>query len=281
MLRLRRVGFLSMLLAGAITGCQQNGDPASLHVFSTGFGDAGVLESLGPVTRPENLTIVPDPDDPTNRALRIGVVANDHYGGSFHVRFNDHFGAEPNRAYFRYRLRLDSSWNPGHSGKLPGFGGVYSRAGWGGRPSDGFNGWSARGMFGRLNTDGHTPVGSYVYHADMASTGQRYGNSEWWDVLLERERWHVIEQEIRLETVDATGGRGDGWIRAWVDGELVFDRPGLHVRDTDQLRIESVWVNVYYGGKTPAPAGMSLLIDDLWIGLSRPDAAPREGWGFD
>ncbi len=126
-------------------------------------------------------------------------------------------------------------------------------------------------MFGRLDESGRTPIGSYIYHADMVSNEQKYGNSEWCDALLERERWCEIEQEIQLESVGENGGQADGWIRAWVDGELVFDRQNLHVRDTDALRIESVWINIYYGGKTPAPKDMSLMIDDLWIGFRRPN----------
>ena len=78
------------------------------------------------------------------------------------------------------------------------------------------------------------------------------------------------KQEIELETVDDTGGRADGRIQAWVDGRQVFDRRELHVRDTDALRIETVWLNVYHGGKTPSPDDMHLLIDDVWIGRTRP-----------
>jgi hypothetical protein len=266
------LGLTTVLLLG---GCQATNDADPLRIFSTSFDDVIALESLSSVRRVENLTIVPDPVDPANHALRIAVAEGDHYGASFHIPLAAHMGSEPTRISMRYRLWLDSSWAATSSGKLPGFSGTYARGGWGGRPSDGVNGWSARGMFGPLDASGRTPIGSYIYHADMVANGQQYGNSELWTIRLERERWYVIEQEIQLDTVDATGGRGDGWLRAWVDGQLVFDRRNLHVRDTEDLRIESVWVNVYYGGKTPAPSPMSLLIDDLWVGISRPDAASR------
>ncbi len=261
---------LFIMLSYAQTGCQERRDVTSHSIFSMDFGDAEPLTALDRVNRMENVTIVLDPIDRTNAVLRVDVNEGDHYGGSLHVDLKKHLGTEPIHLYFRYRIWIHSSWSTSTGGKLPGFNGTYSRAGWGGRPSDGHNGWSARGMFGGVDASGRIPVGSYIYHADMVEDGQEYGNSEWWDVSLERERWYTIEQEIQLEAVDDDGGRADGWIRAWVDGELVFDRHGLHVRDTEDLRIESVWLNVYHGGKTPAPTSMYLLIDDLWIGLSKP-----------
>lgn len=254
----------------AQSGCQARHDATSAPIFAMDFSETEPLSAVDRVNRAENLAVVRDPVDLSNAVLRIDVDEGDHYGSSLHVDLKKHLGTEPTHLYFRYRIWFHSSWSTSTGGKLPGFNGTYSRAGWGGRPSDGSNGWSARGMFGGVDASGRIPVGSYIYHADMVEDGQQYGNGEWWDASLERERWYVIEQEIQLEAVDDDGGRADGWLRAWVDGELVFDRRSLHVRDSDDLRIESVWLNVFHGGKTPAPKSMHLLIDDLWIDLSRP-----------
>ncbi len=269
----RSVFLFVPLISLGVGGCHAPTAGPTQPVFTTAFDESGAMESFRPIAREGNFTIAPDPEDPTNHALKIEVREGDHYGGSFDIRLEDHMGHEPIRVYFRYRLRLDRSWAPRHSGKLPGFKGTYGIAGWGGQPSDGSNGWSARGMFGPLDDQQRTPIGSYIYHADMVEDGQIYGNSEWWDARLEQGRWYTIEQEIQLDSIGEDGGRADGWLRAWVDGELVFDRRGLHVRDTDSLKIESVWANFYYGGKTPAPANMSLLIDDIWVGASRPAGA--------
>lgn len=248
--------------------------PAVPAIFSSGFDNDAALTAIGPITRRANHAIVPDPDDPANHALRVAVDEGEHYGGSFTIDLADHMENEPTRLYFRYRIRFDASWAPTSTGKLPGFGGTYGRAGWGGRPADGRNGWSARGEFGPPDEHGRIPIGSYVYHADMVERGQTYGNGNWWDAALERERWYVIEQEIQLDTVTTADGvsvgQADGWLRAWVDGRLVLDRQGLHLRDSEDLAIETVWANVYHGGKTPAPADMSLLIDDVWVGSTRP-----------
>ncbi len=268
------------LIAAAIRG-QTSADSAEmpaaeLPVFATQFEATGALKAIQPIARANNMSLLPDPAQASNKVLGITVKEGGHYGGSFHVRLGELMGEEPTSIYFRYRLWLDGSWAPEHTGKLPGFNGTYQRAGWGGKPSDGTNGWSARGMFGPLDDDGRTPIGSYIYHADMVEDGRTYGVGKWWDARLERERWYTIEQQIQLDSIGEDGGQGDGRLRAWIDGELVFDDRRLHVRDTDELRIESIWANVYYGGKTPAPSTMSLLIDDLWVDTTRIETTRSE-----
>ena len=261
-----------LLLSLAAASLEKPNEPADAAVYLNAFEQENALDAL-PKHRPaECFAIVADPEDQSNHALELTIEEAAHYGGSFHVALTNAEGVEPTRAYLRYRLRLGESWAPKHGGKLPGFNGTYNTAGWGGRPSDGKNGWSARGLFGPLDDAGLTPIGSYIYHADTVEQDQTYGNSERWDVKLERGRWYTIEQEIQLETVSADGGQADGWLRAWVDGKLVFDRQNLHVRDTDALKIESVWMNLYYGGKVPAPSEMSLLIDDFEVRHERPEA---------
>lgn len=239
-------------------------------IFSATFDDQAAIKTFDRVHRADQLSIAPDPHNPSNTALRINMNAGDHFGTSLTVLLREHLPQEPTRLYFRYRLYFDESWTTTSTGKLPGFGGTYQRAGWGGKPSNGTNGWSARGMFSGIDQQGTIPIGSYIYHADMVQNDQTYGNSERWHTTLETGRWYTIEQEIQLDTVTNGIGQADGYLKAWVDGTPVYHRTNLHVRDSDDLRIETVWLNIYHGGKTPAPADMHLLIDDLWIAPTRP-----------
>lgn len=201
-------------------------------------------------------------------ALAVEIPAGEHRGMNSHIRLNRPGEGEPSEAYFRYYLRLGLDWDPVvDGGKLPGLSGTYGRAGWGGRPADGSNGWSARGSFMRHFPEGPLPegwraVGSYVYHADMqGGTGETWG----WNLapsgLLRKGRWHAVEQHVRLNTP----GRSDGLLQAWVDGRLVFERSGLRFRDSNELGIESVWMNVYHGGTRPASRTMTLYIDNLVV----------------
>lgn len=191
-------------------------------------------------------------------AMAMHIQANTHSSGTFLYDFAAHHrGQEPEAIYFRYYLRFSENWD-GLNGKLPGFGGTYDRGGWGGKPSDGKNGWSARGLFGKIRDVG-VPIGTYCYHAKMKG---QYGDSWWWDCEpLQRNRWYCVEQYLKLNTP----GQPDGIIRAWVDGKPVFDKTDIQFRDTDALKIERIWGNAYHGGKTPAQSDDTLFVDNLII----------------
>ena len=140
-------------------------------IYANDFSTPDALSAFDAAHRSDNASVVVDPDDASNTVLRIDVDGGDFYGTSQQVLLKEHMDAEPTRLYFRYRLWIDPSWTTKTGGKLPGFGGTYSRAGWGGKPSDGHNGWSARGLFAGLDSEGRVPVGSYIYHADMVEQG--------------------------------------------------------------------------------------------------------------
>jgi hypothetical protein len=202
------------------------------------------------------------------KALSARIPAGGQVGLDITYDFNSKTGSEPEEIYFRYYLRLANDWMPVlDGGKLPGISGTYNRAGWGGRKSDGKNGWSMRGGFAKMPEKGnplrpYTTLNSYAYHAD---TEGRWGDEWVWDIglrgLVRRGRWYCIEQYLRLNRIGMT----DGQIKVWVDGELAFDRTGFRVRDIPELRIEKIWMNVFHGGTTPSAADMHLYIDNVVI----------------
>lgn len=201
-------------------------------------------------------------------ALRARVPSGDHLGLDLRYVFRDRRQDEPEEIFLRYYLRLAPDWPRTPSGgKVPGFGGTYNRAGWGGRAWDGQAGWSARGMY--VNpapghpAAGQVLLGSYVYHRDSPS---RFGEGFSWAgsdgaALLVPDRWYCIEQQVRLNTL----GKDDGLLRAWVDGKPVFERTGLRLRDRATIRIENVWMDVYVGGSETAIGDMHLFIDHVVI----------------
>lgn len=202
------------------------------------------------------------------QAMQIKVAKGDHWGSSHYIDLTEH---KLQQAYMRYHIRLGKSWDVAHTGKLPGFTGTYRKtsmaAGWGGRKSNGKNGWSARGAFGVSTSAENTypnvlPIGTYLYHADMKSA---YGDSLYWNRNpkghLQKERWYAIEQFIKMNTP----GNKDGQIKAWVNGHLVFEKGDIRFTDDPRFVVENVWLNVYYGGKTPAPKDVTLFIDDLVV----------------
>jgi hypothetical protein len=242
-------------------------------VFATGFESFLWKRDWSFVSNGSNVDAVAG-DEALNfrplagKALRVEVPKGQHLGLHMGYKFKDKTGAEPEEIYFRYYLRLADTWNGAlEGGKLPGISGTYDRGGWGGRKSDGYNGWSARGEFWRMPGPGNplrdrVPIGNYGYHAQMQDF---WGDPWYWSRqmlgLLERNRWYAIEQYVKLNTP----GRSDGILRAWVDGYLAFEKTDIRYRETDALKIEMVWMNVYHGGGNPAPQTAHLFIDNVVI----------------
>lgn len=203
----------------------------------------------------------------SGNALKVTVLEGSNAGLSLRYDFMDEVGEEPDAIYLRYYLRFAESWQPSFGGKLPGIAGTYGVAGWGGRPVDGTDGWSARGQYSTPAPTGnpfarHTSIGNYVYHADMEG---QFGDTEFYHDhcggILDQNRWYVVEQYIQLNTP----GENDGVLRAWVDGRLVEEKTDWRWRDVDSLHIENIWMNVYHGGTATAPQDLVLYIDNVVV----------------
>src|SRR5690554_1922853 len=131
-------------------------------------------EHMTPAMPNHHVDIVPDPAGENGVAFRITFPEGSFYGASMHIPLADDQGWEPEAAVLTYQVYFDEGWETTLSGKLPGFSGTYFRGGWGGRPSDGYNGWSARGMFSPTTEDGAVPIGAYVYHTETQVDNPEY-----------------------------------------------------------------------------------------------------------
>ena len=201
-------------------------------------------------------------------ALRARIAKGLNHAMSLIYKFRKETGREPEEIFFRYYLRLGNDWNQSvQGGKLPGISGTYGVAGWGGRKSDGTNGWSARGAFHRSISEdnplaGTHPIGTYCYHADQKGP---YGEVWLWQNdyrgYLVKNRWYSIEQYLKMNTPE----KKDGIIKAWVDGRLAFEKSDIRFRNVKRLKIEQIWMNVYHGGKAPSPYDQHLFIDNVVI----------------
>ena len=177
------------------------------------------------------------------KALRVKIAKGSTGALSTTYKFKSETGEEPEEIFFRYYLRLANDWHQTvQGGKLPGISGTYGVAGWGGRKSDGTDGWSARGAFQLTIPDGNplaglTPIGTYCYHADMKG---QYGDIWPWlngyRGFLANNRWYSIEQYLRLNTPGEKDGILKAWVRVREDGHPLSprgqaqDRAGLDER---------------------------------------------------
>jgi hypothetical protein len=242
-------------------------------IMAAGFETAKWITDWSYVNPSQTFEVVSSDDrlkfTPLNgRALRVTIPRGGNLGLDMGFNFKDKLGEEPEEVYFRYYLRFADDWAPTvEGGKLPGIGGTYGRAGWGGRKSDGTAGWSMRGLFGRMSEEGnplreYTWIGTYAYHAEMKGfSGDNWVWTEGLRGLLRKNQWYSIEQYFKVNMP----GKHDGAIKVWVDGELAYQRSGIRVRDIDSIKIEKIWMNVYHGGRAPAPADMHLYIDNVVV----------------
>ncbi len=251
-------------------------------LFATGFESAdwdsewtraGEMQAIDIVTNDPARKFAPF----SGKALRVRIAKGANGALNTLFKFRQETGSEPEEVYFRYHLRLGDNWNQTlEGGKMPGISGTYGIAGWGGRKSNGYNGWSARGLFQRTIPPGSnplagtTPIGTYCYHADMED---QYGDNFIWQNgyrgYLENNRWYCVETHVKLNTP----GRCDGILRGWIDGRPAFEKTNLRYRLTDKLRIEQVWMNIYHGGKRPSPHDQHAFIDNVVI--AREYIGPR------
>lgn len=144
-------------------------------------------------------------------------------------------GGASDSATLRYRVRFAPGFDFVRGGKLPGLYGGRGHSG-GVQPA-GDDGFSMRLMWREA---GQGEVYAYLPHG-----ATRHGRSLLrgrWQFLP--GRWHQVTQQIVLNTP----GRADGRLRMWLDGSLVGSVDDLHVRDSPQLRIDGVFVDVFFGG---------------------------------
>ncbi|MFP3913391.1 MAG: S-layer homology domain-containing protein [Actinomycetota bacterium] len=200
--------------------------------------------------------------------LKVDIPRGSHFGADFGLDLSDVVGDEPESLFFRYFIRLDPGWEPNVSGKLPGFSGIYGNTGKGGyRSSESSPGWSARIKFsGSRRDDPRAHLGYYVYHLGQE---RRYGDGMDWNEAgnLRPGEWYCVEGQVELNRP----GLSDGALRAWVDGTPAFSEAGIAFRrpSEPEIKVESFWFNVYYGGKPVAPVDMGLTVDEVAVDGSR------------
>ncbi|MGD2061647.1 MAG: VCBS repeat-containing protein, partial [Acidimicrobiia bacterium] len=200
--------------------------------------------------------------------LRVTIPRGSHYGADFRLHLEDAANEEPDRLYFRYYLKLDADWATTASGKLPGFSGVYGSSGKGGYQSSPTNpGWSARLMFSPARGDDpRVRLGYYVYHLGQET---RYGDGVGWNEAgrLQPGEWYCLEGSVAMNTP----GLADGSLQAWVDGTPALDLSGLEFRRPEEpdIKIESFWFNVYYGGKHVPTRDLGMTIDEVVVDTHR------------
>lgn len=204
-----------------------------------------------------NVSLSSDPAYET-RSLSVEIPENSNYGTSLHYLFSEETSSEPEELWASYYVYFPDSFNGENQvGKLPGPAGTYDNGGWGGRRSNGTNGWSARMGFRGSGPD-EVGLDYYVYHADMDGN---FGDFFQWDRNVTKGEWNRIDQYILLNDP----GEKNGVLMGWVDGNEAYARRDIKFRETSELKIEDYWFTVYWGGMYPSPADNRILFDNLTV----------------
>lgn len=190
-------------------------------------------------------------DSERGKALEVLFPAN-KFGSDGAVAFlNDlSFGSGVKHnfeeLYISYDVKFSDNFEFVQGGKLPGLCGYNitqdprDGCNTGGGFPDGYDGWSARGMW---RDDGK--LENYMYHADQF---YQYGDDEYWSKLAERGKWHTFQHRIVLNTV----GDANGIVEAWLDGVKVLSSNTMLYRKTEDIKINLFYFSTFYGGADPS-----------------------------
>jgi hypothetical protein len=232
------------------------------------------------------------------KGVVVDIPQGQHFGGSGHWNTKTNVGSEPQEMWMRYWLRFPNGFriDAPYRGKLPGFGGLYSNNCHGGRVSTtSAPCWSARMAFSPVYTyDGLptkpydparvTRVHWYAYLLNSSGAGQD-GRILTWDPnlsTLEHDKWYCIEGRIKMNDL----GQQNGILEGYVDGSQAFEATNLIFRRSSesQLKVKSLWFDVYYGGTGTSPKDNSIYFDSLAAGPDRigcNDSPESSGRFFD
>jgi hypothetical protein len=222
--------------------------------------------------------------------------------------------SDPTDAYVRTYMKLESDFltTVDHMKGVVGFtsiNGPTSNFGPGGERADGTNGWRAHQHIGRKSPISSNPyvnlhfAGGYIYHMDQegnfgdtvatgvddvgfgttstrwgcgTSAGNRGGDG-FPGFCYERDRWYCVEMRVKMNSVSPTVA--DGILEVWINGVKVYSKTNFRWRTTADLKIQSVYCNMYHGGTTPPNVEMhyqmtNFVVASSYIGPMRMEAVP-------
>jgi hypothetical protein len=237
---------------GTPTGRITDGTPVRLP-----FDSSSGIGGFSYIRQEENADIVENPNG-SGEVLRIRFPQGNHYGTDFRYQFAEEGYDDLEELYAQYRIYFPSDFQvDGQMGKIPGFGGWYTSSGRGGKPVDGTDSWSARGVAHEAGSNA-VNIGYYTYHMDM--DGQ-FGDNFIWEEDLQLGQWYTVTQYVKMNTP----GERDGILRGWVDGSQVFEKTDLRFRADghSDIKVKAYLFNLYWGGSWTSPADNSIYVDNL------------------
>ncbi len=229
-------------------------------------------------------TLFPTSDGHQGDGVVSRINTGNHWGSTGHWNVRTVTGSDPESMWMRYWIKFPNGFrvDPPYRGKLPGFAGLYSasRCHGGSVSVSGSPCWSARMSFSPIyNGDGLptipydpnkvTRIGWYAYLLSSGGAGQD-GRILNWDPnlsTLQHGKWYCVEGRVQVNTL----GQSNGILEGYVDGTQAFKATNLTFRrpGESQVKVKSLWFDVYYGGDGTSPKNNTISFDSLAAGPER------------
>lgn len=203
--------------------------------FSPG-ASAGVADN--------RLSIVADPTNSNNRALRVTYRANQIGGSSASVFTYSIPGGPHTHLWLQYKVMFDANFNWVKGGKLPGLAGFSGTKPTGCVSNSLLNGFSARFMW-RENGNGFL----YLYNPVKQ---EECGDYSPLNSFFTKGRWYTITSFVEL----GTANQYNGAVTTYIDAVQVSRVTGLMLRNSASVSIDKFLFETFFGGSTSdwAPA---------------------------
>jgi hypothetical protein len=183
------------------------------------------------------LNIVPDPLDPARNVLRVTYRAG-RFGGRSAMTFRAPVPAGQTDLWLQYRVMFDRDFAWVKGGKLPGLGG-------GTLPTGCVADGEFRGFTTRLMWREGGQAFSYLYYPGKSA---RCGDYAPLKASFRKGQWHVVMQHVVLNEP----GQANGQLQQYLDGALLLDLRHQVWREGEDVTIDGIKMDTFFGGGTAA-----------------------------
>lgn len=80
-------------------------------------------------------------------------------------------------------------------------------------------------------------------------------------------QWYCVEQMVDMGTATASAAGANGRLTLWMDGQQLGDFPGLWIRTTAELKLQTLWLALFHHDGTHSDVGE--LIDNVVVSTQR------------
>ncbi|KAF0814063.1 Chitodextrinase [Andreprevotia sp. IGB-42] len=233
-------------------------DAIGLYSASAFQADWGVAPQNSTGVAAGRLSIVSDPDNGANKALRVAYKAG-QVGGDSAMTFDAPLSGTYKSLWLQYKLRFDNAFNWVKGGKLPGLGGGDTPTGC--IANGTFDGFTTRMMWRENGV-----AFSYQYYP-----GKKEECGDYYAVATRFKPgvWYTLTQQVIINDAGASNGE----FRQWVDGVLVLQQSGLLFRNAAAVGVSAIKMDTFFGGSSTdwAPAtDQYAYFDDFRVSTSSP-----------